>query len=311
MSDDGLITAKCRLLEIFANYDNTELENIEKWISSQAYKKDLEKKKSLLKGEKKLKRIGDYINKLIPFEAEMATESISPPVVGDQADCNKENTCHVDEFLYDENQVEDLVKKGKVNRNYCLDCNSRNVKELTYISHSMSRRALQYIFHVLLPKDLENKQLVDIGSRLGAVLYGAYNFSNASKIVGIEINKEFCDVQEATINKFSMQKERIEVIHADVITREDIVQSADIIVINVLDFFVDVDKHKEMWFFFKKHIKKGCYLVANRSMAETLGYLEIYEQFMDWLTICKPFQLDNEIFFEVEDYSELYLYTIN
>lgn len=118
-------------------------------------------------------------------------------------------------------------------------------------------------------------------------------------------------MQEATINKFSMQKERIEVIHADVITREDIVQSADIIVINVLDFFVDVDKHKEMWFFFKKHIKKGCYLVTNRSMAETLGYLEIYEQFMDWLTICKPFQLDNEIFFEVEDYSELYLYTIN
>lgn len=39
MSDDGLFTAKCRLLEIFANYDNTELENIEKWISSQAYKK--------------------------------------------------------------------------------------------------------------------------------------------------------------------------------------------------------------------------------------------------------------------------------
>lgn len=36
----------------------------------------------------------------------------------------------------------------------------------------MSRPTLQYIFNVLLPADLEGKRLLDVGSRLGAVLYG-------------------------------------------------------------------------------------------------------------------------------------------
>lgn len=36
----------------------------------------------------------------------------------------------------------------------------------------MSRQALQYIFKVLLPKDLEDKQVLDVGSRLGAVIFG-------------------------------------------------------------------------------------------------------------------------------------------
>lgn len=36
----------------------------------------------------------------------------------------------------------------------------------------MSRQALKYIFTVQLPKELEDKQVLDVGSRLGAVLYG-------------------------------------------------------------------------------------------------------------------------------------------
>lgn len=36
----------------------------------------------------------------------------------------------------------------------------------------MSRQQLQYIFNVLLPNDLEEKQILDVGSRLGAVIYG-------------------------------------------------------------------------------------------------------------------------------------------
>lgn len=40
-----------------------------------------------------------------------------------------------------------------------------------YISHSLSRDSLYYIFNNCLPT-LENKVVLDIGSRLGAVLYG-------------------------------------------------------------------------------------------------------------------------------------------
>lgn len=89
---------------------------------------DLERKKALQSSEKMLIKIGNSIKELVPFEAEMPSETIIPPTVGDQSDCNKTNTSHVDEFLYDEDEVENLVKKGKLKRHYCLDCNSRNTQ---------------------------------------------------------------------------------------------------------------------------------------------------------------------------------------
>lgn len=92
------------------------------WIFS-----DLSKKKSLQTTEKILVIIGNTIKKLVPFEAEMPSETIIPPTVGDQADCTAVNSCHVDEFLYDEEDVEKLAKKGKLKRGYCKDCNSRNI----------------------------------------------------------------------------------------------------------------------------------------------------------------------------------------
>lgn len=110
---------------------------------------------------------------------------------------------------------------------------------------------------------------------------------------------------------FSMDTNRIKVIHSDAMERHDIIKNSDIIVINVLDFFVDIEKHKEMWYFFKKYIKKGSYLVCNRSMADTLSSLDIFEEFMNWLSICKPSQLENEVLFDIEDSNELYLYTVN
>ncbi|KPJ06535.1 hypothetical protein RR48_14274 [Papilio machaon] len=310
MSEDGLLDIKFRFLDLFAELDETELDVVENWILSRAYRKDLQFRKDLDSKEEELIKIGKKLRKLVPFEGEMPSENIVPPIVGDQADCTKANTCHIDEFLYDEKDVEDLIKSGKLKKHYCIDCNSRNVKELIYTSHSMSRQTLLFIFNVLLPTDLEGKRLLDVGSRLGAVLYGAYHFSNASSIIGIEMNKECCEVQEKIISQFSMDRNRIKVIHSDVMEKHDIVQLSDIIVINVLDFFVDIEKHKEMWYFFKKHIKKGTFIITNRSMADTLGYLDIFEEFMEWLTICKPYQIENEIFFNTEINSEIFLYAV-
>lgn len=142
-------------------------------------------------------------------------------------------------------------------------------------------------------------------------LLQAYYLTNASKLVGIEMNKEFCEVQEKIINQYTMDIDRIKVIHSDVMDRPDVVECSDVFIINVFDFFVNTEKHKELWYFFKNHFKNGSYLVVNRSMAETLGHLDMFEEFMDWLTICKPYQLENEIYFDIEDFSELYLYTIN
>ncbi|CAK1543079.1 unnamed protein product [Leptosia nina] len=310
MAEESILNVKCRLLELFSELDDSELHSIEAWISTQSYKQDLEIKKLLLEKERKLSKIANSLKNMVPFEAEMPSEVIMPPIIGDQADCTKENTCHVDEFLYDDKEVDELVKSQKLTRFYCAECNSRNIKELIFISHSMSKQALQYIFYVLLPQDLEEKHLLDVGSRLGAVLYGAYYLCNASSIVGVEMNKECCEIQENIIKKFSMDSNRIKVVNADITERSDIVKNSNIIIINVLDFFVDVQKHKEMWHFFKKHIKKGSYLISNRSMTDTLDTLELSEEMAGWLKICKPHQVANEIFFDVEDYSELYLYTV-
>lgn len=89
---------------------------------------ELDTKKIMKISEKCLIEIGDTIKELVPFEAEMPSEKIVPPTIGDQANCNAVNTCHVDEFLYDQDEVHDLVKEGKLKRHYCLDCNSRNIK---------------------------------------------------------------------------------------------------------------------------------------------------------------------------------------
>lgn len=139
----------------------------------------------------------------------------------------------------------------------------------------------------------------------------AYYMSNASKILGIEMNKDLCELQEKIINQFHLDNNRIKVVHSDVMNKKDVIESSDIVIINVLDFFVDAKKHKEMWYFFKNHIKKGSYLISNRSMVETLNTLEIYEDFEDWLSVCKPKQLENEVLFDVEEYNELFLYSIN
>ncbi|CAH0625422.1 unnamed protein product [Chrysodeixis includens] len=311
MEEDSVVTTKHSILEIFSDLDASQMDSIEKWICNHSYKKDLEQFIALQNAEKMLIKIGNSIKKIVPFEAEMPSEIIIPPTVGDQSDCNKVNTLHVDEFLYDEVEVDDMVKKGKLKRRYCIDCTSRNIQDLIYISHSMSRQALKYIFKVQLPKELKDKQILDVGSRLGAVLYGAYYFSNAGTIIGIEMNEECCEVQKRIIEQHTLDSNRIKVVHSDVMERSDLVASSDIIIINILEFFVDNDKHKEMWYFFKKHIKKGTYLVCNRSMNDTFVNLDIFEEFLNWLSICKPNQTENEIFFDIEDYSELYLYTVN
>ncbi|KAF2349496.1 S-adenosyl-L-methionine-dependent methyltransferase [Trinorchestia longiramus] len=88
------------------------------------------------------------------------------------ADCDPSHTLHVDAFLYDEDLVDELCDTGELGRNYCLDCSSHNTQPITYISHSASRERLAYVFRALLPPVPEDAIVVDVGSRLGAVLYG-------------------------------------------------------------------------------------------------------------------------------------------
>lgn len=83
---------------------------------------------------------------------------------------------HVDGFLYTEDDVDELCDSGKLSRNYCLKCGSKETRPLNFISHSASVVQLQFLFQVLLKDKIQNKVVLDVGSRLGAVLYAVSLF---------------------------------------------------------------------------------------------------------------------------------------
>ncbi len=47
------------------------------------------------------------------------------------SDCDPKTTIHVDAFLYDDDLVDNLCDEGKLPRNYCTECGSRNTKPLS------------------------------------------------------------------------------------------------------------------------------------------------------------------------------------
>lgn len=89
----------------------------------------------------------------------------------------KDNMVHVDGFLYTEDDVDELCDSGKLSRNYCLKCGSKETRPLNFISHSASVVQLQFLFQVLLKDKIQNKVVLDVGSRLGAVLYAVSDFA--------------------------------------------------------------------------------------------------------------------------------------
>ncbi|XP_036147680.1 uncharacterized protein LOC105831992 isoform X2 [Monomorium pharaonis] len=118
-----------------------------------------------------LNSIASEIKQKIPFNAILASENLTTPSMGENSDCDPSITLHIDEFLYSDEDIDKLVDNNQLQRYYCTDCKSRNIQPLIYLSHSMSQDGLYFIFKMLLPS-LKNKIVLDVGSRLGAILYG-------------------------------------------------------------------------------------------------------------------------------------------
>lgn len=114
-----------------------------------------------------LKSIAEDLRNLLPLETMLSSEHLALQKIQQQP----EPTVHVDAFLYDEDVIDSLCEEGKMSRNYCVVCGSYQTAPLGFISHSFSLVELKFIYHHVLP-DLSGKLLVDVGSRLGTVLYG-------------------------------------------------------------------------------------------------------------------------------------------
>lgn len=138
-------------------------------------------------------------------------EEIHFPASGIFEGFTAENTEHVDAFLYDESELDDLVAEGKLSRHYHAGNAPRDVRPLNFISHSFSVEQLRFIFSErVLGDQLKNKTVVDVGSRLGAVLYAAALFTEARRIIGVETNSFFAELQTDMIRRFALSS-RVEV----------------------------------------------------------------------------------------------------
>jgi hypothetical protein len=70
-------------------------------------------------------------------------------------------------------------------------------------------------------------------------------FSNASKLIGIEINEYFCALQKQMVREFEFE-DKISIVHRDVKECKDILRSSDVILFhNVFEYFSA--EQEEMW----------------------------------------------------------------
>uniref|UniRef100_A0A0N4VSP8 Methyltranfer_dom domain-containing protein n=1 Tax=Haemonchus placei TaxID=6290 RepID=A0A0N4VSP8_HAEPC len=216
-------------------------------------------------------------------DGSVETEKIVWPSSGHDADCGERNTVHVDCFLYDDNALQEMINAGKLR--YCVDCGSRNVKDLNFISHSLAHCQLEFIFTQLVPlkSQPEGFHVLDIGSRLGAVIYAAslYGCGKVS-VTGVELNEELVKLQKEVIRNFDLQN--IEVVCADVRAEPNLVSRADLIVMNnVFSFFMEADEQAACFEFVHQHAKKGCLIVHNPEIETVLAHLRLSFTAEEWL----------------------------
>ncbi|XP_004698582.1 uncharacterized protein LOC101653412 [Echinops telfairi] len=226
-----------------------------------------------------LKSIAEELRNYLPLETMLPSEHLALQKIKQ----HPEPTVHVDAFLYDEDFIDSLCEEGKMSRNYCMVCGSQQTAPLGFISHSFSLMELKFIYHHVLP-DLSGKILVDVGSRLGTVLYGGYLYSSALQLYGVEMNEDFCQLQEMVIKKYQFT-DRIKVLHADICTQGSLLQNADVIIMNnVFEYFLNEADQARAWEYINHNIRKqGSLLVTVPSLEESLSGLQTNIQLSTWI----------------------------
>lgn len=232
-----------------------------------------------------LDSIREDLRQSLPVNAMSPSESMVVPSFGANKDCTPDTTVHVDAFLYDEDAIDDLCDKGLMSRNYCVSCGSKMVKPLTFITHSASVKQIQYIYQYLLP-DLRGKTVLDVGSRTGAVLYGAYVYSEASNIIGVEIDANFCQLQNNIIQKYGFN-DRIQVFHKNVMECQELLHQSDVIILNnVFEFFMEQQLQQSIWNFLYQTIqKKNTIIITVPSIEESIKHLQTNININSWLKL--------------------------
>uniref|UniRef100_UPI0037E94A50 uncharacterized protein n=1 Tax=Semicossyphus pulcher TaxID=241346 RepID=UPI0037E94A50 len=258
--------AKSELKQLLSRTSPTHLRKLLNWV------RNSDELDELLSDNRKviLQNISEELRGRLPADAMLPSETTAHSKM--QQRCRP--TVHVDSFLFDEDEVDSRCEEGTMSRSFCLSCGSFRTAPLDFISHSFSISELQFLFENVLP-DLSGRMLVDVGSRLGAVLYGGYVFSSASRLVGVELSDEFVRLQNDIVLKYNLT-DRIQVLHSDVCLQNVLLQNADVLVMNnVFEFFMEPTQQVRAWrFIIENFRKKGSLLVTVPSLQESLNTLQ-------------------------------------
>lgn len=273
------------------------------WVTSS------EEVESLLRDNRAviLENIADELRARLPPDAMLPSETYT---------CNKMQLCasrtvHVDSFLFDENLLDSMCLEGKMSRTFCLQCGSTKTRDLELLSHSFSVAELRFLFLNVLP-DLTDRVLLDVGSRLGAVLYGGHVFSSAVRLVGVELNEDLVRLQNDIIHKYGFD-DRVQVLHADICSQDALLQNADVLVMNnVFEFFLELTEQIRCWKFILQNFrKKSSLLVTVPSLQQSFSQIQEVLP-CDWL---EELPVDYDLFLtkdldQNEAFREIHLYRV-
>lgn len=211
-----------------------------------------------------LESIAEHLRSVIPQTGTLESERV--------VNLDDPKTEHIDAFLFPDDILDDLCDAGKMSRHYCSSCGSKKTQKLDLVSHSFSSWELKWLFTKVLPP-LDNKVILDVGSRLGCVLYAAAEYTNASKIIGVELNEEFCSLQQSIVEQYKYDK--VEIIQADIRTKSQLLEFCDVIILNnVFEHFMSHEDQIKCWDMIFGNVKrKGQVLVTVPSLQESLDEL--------------------------------------
>jgi len=249
---------------------------------------------NLISGREKLHQVSQAVLDLMPNrEAIFPSEKVTFPTrfaADDDDHLTKENTIFVDAFLYDAAAEEAMVDEGILPTAFCNVCGSKDTQNFTYITHSCSKDVLEIIFTSLLPELPPDAVVLDVGSRLGAVIYGAYLFTPAKYIVGLEMNSELCQLQSQVCQKFAMT-DRVQIECSEMTTRADLFVSADVVILNnVFEFFVSEEggAREGMWTFLRTAMRPGTLIVSSPAIEKSLSTINTGIDVESWLEELPP-----------------------
>ncbi|XP_057716206.1 uncharacterized protein zgc:109986 [Corythoichthys intestinalis] len=258
--------AQLELRQLLSRVEPSQLPKLLDWVRTSEELDDM-----LLDNNQVILRcIADDIRESLPLDAMLPSETDAKYKLQQRSGA----TVHVDAFLYDDEHVDALCEAGSMSRRYCLQCGSRSTAPLEFVSHSFSVSELLFLFQNVLP-DLSGRTLVDVGSRLGAVLYGGFLFSSASRLVGIELSADFVNLQNKMLHKYGMDA-RAQVVHADVCSQDTLLHNADVVVMNnVFEYFMQPEQQVRAWRFIMQTLRKsGSLLVTVPSLHDSLQPLQ-------------------------------------